>query len=127
VDGTVKAGLLDLVDHARSAGWSTRRAAVLLGLDEDRVTHWQARRGWGRLEDGPPGGGPVHGLLAWERTSIVELFETWGGVDRSHRKLAHRGSRLDLVHVSESTVRRVLAAKGLVLQGKPPREPKQQS
>jgi transposase InsO family protein len=51
------------------------------------------------------------------------LFEAWGEVDRSHRKLAHRGSRLNTVHVSESTVRRVLAAEGLVLQGNPPREP----
>ncbi len=53
----------------------------------------------------------------------MELFESWGEIDRSHRKLAHRGSRLDLVHVSESTVRRVLAAEGLTLQGSPPREP----
>jgi transposase InsO family protein len=65
----------------------------------------------------------VHGLLDWERAAIVELFDTWGSVDRSHRKLAHRGSRLDLVHVSESTMRRVLAAEGLVLAGNPPREP----
>ena len=40
-------------------------------------------------------------------------------MDRSHRKLAHRGSRLELVHVSESTVRRVLAVEGYVLPGKP--------
>jgi hypothetical protein len=55
----------------------------------------------------------VHGLLPAERTAIVELFETWGSIDKSHRKLAHRGSRLDLVHVSESTVLRVLSAEGL--------------
>ena len=53
----------------------------------------------------------------------MDLFETWGGIDRSHRKLAHRGSRLGLVHVSESTVRRVLRAEGLVLEGKPARDP----
>jgi hypothetical protein len=35
-----------------------------------------------------------------------------GIVDRSHRKLAHPGSRLQLVHVSESRVRRVLGAEG---------------
>ncbi|MBA3279906.1 MAG: transposase [Geodermatophilaceae bacterium] len=46
-----------------------------------------------------------------------------GQVDRSHRKLAARGSRLQLVHVSASTVHRVLAAEGLVLQGPPAREP----
>jgi hypothetical protein len=31
----------------------------------------------------------VHGLRPEEVTAILELFETWGDVDRSHRKLAH--------------------------------------
>ena len=53
----------------------------------------------------------------------MTLFEGWAGIDRSHRKLAHRGSHLDLVHVSESTVHRVLAAEGLVVAAKPAREP----
>ena len=75
------------------------------------------------LADQPPGGSPLHGLLDYERAAIIELFEGWGGIDRSHRKLAHRGSRLSLVHVSESTVRRVLADHGLVLIGPAPREP----
>ena len=44
-------------------------------------------------------------------------------MDRSHRKPAHPGSRLDLVHVSASTVRRVLAAEGLALPGNPARDP----
>jgi transposase InsO family protein len=126
IEGGVKAGLLDLVDHATTAGWSRRRAAHLLGLDLDRVSRWQARRdqrGPDGLDDDPPGGSPLHGLLEWERAAITELFEAWGEVDRSHRKLAHRGSRLGVVHVSESTVRRVLAAEGLVLQGNPVREP----
>jgi putative transposase len=48
-------------------------------------------------------------------TAILALFESWGDVDRSHRKLAHRGSYLGLVWVSPATVRRVLAAHGLVL------------
>jgi len=58
----------------------------------------------------------VHGLRPEEVSEIVELFEAWGDVDRSHRKLAHRGSYLGLVWVSPATVRRVLAAHGLVLQ-----------
>ncbi len=123
VDGPVKAGLLKLVDHAVEAGWSARRACSLLGLDPDRVGGWRARAGADRLEDLPCGGGAVHGLLEAERAAIVELFEAWAGVDRSHRKLAARGSRLDLVHVSASTVHRVLGAEGLVLQGPPAREP----
>jgi transposase InsO family protein len=123
VGTAVKAGLLDLLDHAVERGWSGRRACALLGLDHMRAARWQARRVDDRLDDLPPGGHPLHGLLAWERTAIVELFETWGEIDRSHRKLAHRGSRTELVHVSESTVRRVLADEGLAPPGNPPREP----
>jgi transposase InsO family protein len=123
VDARVKAGLLDLLDHAVEGGWSTRRACALLGLDDLRAVRWRDRRGDGRLDDLPPGGRALHGVLDWERAAVVELFEAWGEVDRSHRKLAHRGSRISLVHVSESTVRRVLAAEGLALPGNPPREP----
>ena len=58
----------------------------------------------------------MHGLRPEEITAILELFETWGEIDRSHRKLAHRGSYLGLVWVSPATVRRVLAAHGLHLK-----------
>jgi len=124
VDTCVQAGLLDRVEHAVERGWSTRRAAGLLGLDEMRVQRWWLRRVGGQLADRPPGGHPRQGLLDWERTAIVELFEAWAETDRSHRKLAHRGSRLDLVHVSESTVARVLAAEGLIVPGPQRREPR---
>lgn len=123
VDANTKAGMLDLLDHAAAAGWSTRRAAGVLGLDLDRVTRWRDRRSLDRLEDSAPGGVVLHGLLGWERVAIVDLFEAWGEIDRSHRKLAHRGSRLGVVHVSESTVLRVLAAEGLALSGNPARDP----
>ena len=52
---------------------------------------------------------------------IVALYHEWGDVDRSHRKLAHRGSYLERVWVSPSSVRRVLAAPGLHLH--PPSRP----
>jgi putative transposase len=42
----------------------------------------------------------MHGLLAAEEAAILTLFEEWGEVDRSHRKLAHRGSYLGRVWVS---------------------------
>jgi len=122
VDATVKAGLLDLVDHAVEAGWTRRAACTLLGLDDLRAARWQVRRQLGQLED-THGGLALHGLLDSERAAIVEVFEDWGEVDRSARKLAHRGSRLEAVHVSPSTVRRVLAAEGLVVKGFPPRDP----
>jgi putative transposase len=118
-----KAGLLDLVGHAAERGWAVRRASEFLGLDHARYHHWAIRRDAGRLEDAAPGGHPLHGLLAWERAAVAGLFEAWGEIDRSHRKLAHRGSRIGLVHVSEPAVRRVLGEEGLVLEGPPPREP----
>jgi len=49
----------------------------------------------------------------------VALFHEWGETDRSHRKLAHRGSYLHRVWVSPSSVRRVLAVQGLVLRPAP--------
>jgi putative transposase len=58
----------------------------------------------------------VHGLRPQEMSAILELFEQWGEIDRSHRKLAHRGSYTGRVWVSPATVRRVLAAHGLVLK-----------
>lgn len=61
----------------------------------------------------------MHGLLADEVAAIVALFHEWGEVDRSHRKLAHRGSYLSRVWVSPSSVRRVLAAQGLRLRPPP--------
>jgi transposase InsO family protein len=123
VDADVKAGLLDLVDHAVGQGWSARRAAARLGVDDARLGRWLARQAAGTLADRQPGGAPVHGLLPAERAAIAVLYRDWAEVDRSHRKLAHRGSRLGLVHVSESTMLRVLAGDGLVLPGPPAREP----
>ena len=126
VDAPVKAGLLGLVAHAHAhAGWSLRRSAAVLGIEHTRLLRWTARAAAGRLDDARPGPDvPVHALLDWEKAAIVKLAEEWGEVDRSHRKLAHRGSRLDLVHVSESTVWRVLVAAGIVLPAAAAREPR---
>ncbi len=124
VDAEVKAGLLDLVEHAVEAGWSARRACRLLGLDDLRTARWQARRDADALADRRPGGHPVHALLESEREAILAVAETWGEVDRSHRKLAHRGSRLGVVHASESTVLRVLLRAGVHLPSRPARGPR---
>jgi len=65
------------------------------------VHRWRARLlHVGTLVDRAPGGNPVHRLLDWEVAAILELIEEWGPVDRSHRKLAHRGSYTDKVFVA---------------------------
>jgi putative transposase len=108
VDAATKAGLLDLLDEALDGGWTVRGACRVLELGEVRAHRWLARRARGTLADKTPGGTPVHGLLPAEAAEILALFEEWGETDRSHRKLAHRGSYLGRVWVSPSTVRRVL-------------------
>ena len=92
-----------------------RAACRVLQISERRVNRWQARRAAGTLADRPAGGGAVHGLLDEEVQAILELAEEWGQIDRSHRKLAHRGSRLGRVWVSPASVFRVLVAHDLVL------------
>ena len=59
----------------------------------------------------------MHGLLAWEEQAILDLIEQWGPVDRSHRKLAHRGSYTGTVFVSPSTVLRVALKHRVKLPG----------
>jgi putative transposase len=85
-----------------------RRACHELELGEVRAHRWIARRAAGLLADRTPGGSPMHGLLDEEAAEILALFDEWGETDRSHRKLAHRGSYLGRVWVSPSSVRRVL-------------------
>jgi putative transposase len=99
---------LDLVDEAVEAGWTIRRACGVLELGEVRTHRWFARRSRAQLADRAPGGSPMHGLLPEEAEEILALFDEWGETDRSHRKLAHRGSYLGRVWVSPSSVRRVL-------------------
>jgi putative transposase len=106
-----------LIDQAVAAGWDERRACAYLKVARSRAWRWQQRRAAGTtLEDRAAGGHAVHGLLDEERHAILGLFDQWGEIDRSHRKLAHRGSYLQRVWVSPSTVMRVLAANGLVLR-----------
>jgi hypothetical protein len=71
-----------------------REACRVLDLPERRAYRWLDRRAGGRLDDKAPGGSPMHGLLPEEVAVILALFEEWGETDRSHRKLAHRGSYL---------------------------------
>ena len=119
VDAATKAGLLALLQDAVDQGWTVRAACAALELGQRRAWRWLERRAADQLEDLRPGGGAVHGLLDWEVAEIVAVFHQWGEVDRSHRKLAHRGSYLGRVWVSPSSVRRVLLAEGLRLRPLP--------
>jgi putative transposase len=122
LSGEVKEGLVKLVDDAVAAGWAHLRATATLGIADVRVHRWRARlRDLGTLVDRAPGGNPVHRLLAWEEDAILQLIEDWGLVDRSHRKLAHRGSYLGKVWVSPSSVRRVAAKHQVNLPEHEPR------
>ena len=116
VEAATKAGMLELIDAATASGWEHRRACAYLQLGEARAWRWRERREAGCLQDRAAGGHAVHGLLDAEQEEIVALFDEWGEIDRSHRKLAHRGSYTGRVWVSPSTVMRVLAAHGLILR-----------
>ncbi|MGH8940327.1 MAG: integrase core domain-containing protein, partial [Actinomycetes bacterium] len=111
--------MLKSVDDAVADGFCHAWACSLWRVADDRVHRWRARqRDVGTLVDRAPGGNPMHGILPAEIEAILAVAEQWGPVDRSHRKLAHRGSYLGRVYVSPSTVDRVLAAHGLVLPGR---------
>jgi putative transposase len=108
VSGQTKLELVGLIDEAVAAGWPHTRACRVLELADVRVHRWRARlRQTGSLEDRCPVGDPVHRILEWEERAILELIEEWALVDRSHRKLAHRGSYIGKVFVSPSTLLRV--------------------
>ena len=59
----------------------------------------------------------MHRAPGWEEQAILDLIEEWGPVDRSHRKLAHRGSYTATVFVSPSTLLRVALKNRVVLPG----------
>lgn len=126
VDADVKAGLLDLVELAvGEGGWSLRRACGLLEVNDVRVARWRQRLAAGLgLDDARPGPEEaLHAILGWEREAILAVYDQWAEVDRSYRKLAHRGSRLERVFASESTFYRVLREEGLTLPERAAREP----
>ena len=127
VAAATKHALLELLDQAVAEGFTLQAACRVLQVGERRVNRWQARRTAGALADHPSGGGAVHGLLDEEVEQVLELAAQWGEIDRSHRKLAHRGSYLHRVWVSPASVYRVLAAHDLVLPKPAGRAPVQRT
>ncbi len=127
VSAQTKLELVGLIDGAVSAGWAHARACRVLEIEDVRMHRWRARLAeTGSLEDRPPVGNRVHRILDWEEQAILDLIEEWGVVDRSHRKLAHRGSYVGTVFVSPSTLLRVALKNKVTLPGEPirPRPPK---
>lgn len=115
LDEATKVAVIDLVEHAETAGWSTAETCRYLELSRRRLQRWRHRQSAGRsLADRVPDGNPIHGITPAEEDEIVAVFHEWSTTDRSHRKLAHRGSWLDRFWVDPSTVRRVLARRDLV-------------
>ena len=124
VPAQAKELILELVDDAVRGGVAHRWACSVLGVSDDRAHRWRRRlRDAGSLEDRRPGGVALHALRPSETAEILAVCEQWGPVDRSYRKLAHRGSYEGRVWVSASTLRRVLAAQGLILPKPPARDP----
>ena len=120
----VKEAVLKTVDEAVAAGFAHTWACSLWQVSDDRVHRWRARRGeLGTLEDLAPGGVAVHALLPWEEQAVLDIVEEWGTVDRSHRKLAHRGSYTGQVWVCPATVWRILCRHHLILDPPPVRQP----
>ena len=115
-----KLELLGLIDGAVRDGWAHARACRVLDLADVRAHRWRQRlRETGSLQDGRPVGEAVHRLLESEEQAILDLIETWGPVDRSHRKLAHRGSYTGVVFVAPSTLLRVALKHQVHLPGEP--------
>lgn len=114
VDAATKTALIGLVDGAVQEGWTARAACGYLEVSPRRLERWRCRvAAGGDLTDLAPGGNPVHGLTPAEEDEIVAVFNQWAEVDRSHRKLAHRGSWLGRFWADPSTVRRVLERRDL--------------
>jgi putative transposase len=127
VSAATKLELIGLIDQAVADGWAHVRACRVLEIEDVRVHRWRARLAeTGSLDDRPPIGDAVHRILPEEEQAILDLIEQWGPVDRSHRKLAHRGSYTGVVFVSPSTVLRVALKHRVQLPGERfrPRPPK---
>lgn len=106
IHADTKAGLLDLIERATGQGWNLTDTCEVLKLSTRRVQRWQHRLA--DLGDHRPGGVAVNRLLDDEIEAILEVFHEWSEQDRSHRRLAHRGSYIGRFWASPSTVQRVL-------------------
>ncbi len=76
VDAATKTALVDLVDGAVGAGWTTRSACNYLELSQRRLQRWHDRASSGDgLADRKPGGNPVHQITAAEEAEIDAIVQ----------------------------------------------------
>jgi hypothetical protein len=99
VDEATKAALLDLLDDAVEAGWTgVARAAssswASCGPGDGNNVARPAHSGIG-----PRAAARCTACSMTRVAEIVTLYHEWGEIDRSHRKLAYRGSYLERVWV----------------------------
>lgn len=104
VDAETKRQLLAVVDQACEQGWALQRICGVLELDTCRVWRWRRRAAAGGdgLDDQIVRA-PVHAITPDKEAEIVAVAAEFKDIDRSHRKLAHRGSYQGRVWVSPST------------------------
>jgi hypothetical protein len=120
VSAEAKLELPGLIDGAVRDGSAHTRTCRVLDLADVRAHRWRQRlRETGSLEDGRPVGDAIHRLPSREEQAIHDLIGRRGWVDRSHRKLAHRGSYAGTVFVSPSTLLRVALKHPVELPGEP--------
>ena len=100
VEAGMKSALLDLVDGAVEAGWTTARACAVLELDGHRCRRWRHRRDAGRLDDHTAGGVAVHAITPAGPLVVVgevghQLAQTPPRERQPQNLRARRGGRHD--------------------------------
>lgn len=110
-----------MIEAVEAAPFSALQACKVLGLSADRFYGWRTRES---LVDRPPiAKGVLHKLLKEEQEEIVRY--SLEHPEQRHRELWYNLAREEKVHVSSSSVYRVLKSEGLVpphVFGKPHRD-----
>jgi len=121
-EAEIKYHLLTAIDQARRQGSTVEKSCAVLGLERSRYYRWKAGRGWAEIgvadlaprRPGPRPGAGVQRLLASEKEQIQVAARAEAYKDLRYRKLCYQMGRDAVVHVSPTSVYRVLKAEGLI-------------
>jgi len=102
----MKQEILNVIKEGNAQGVCTSRCCELLQIPRLRVSRWCKRPSLNDAKSGPQHA--PHALLEEERESILLLAKDEKYINDSHRVLRARGADLNLFHVSETTVFRVM-------------------